>query len=276
MSLTVLRADKLTNSAQMNAITSVPALAAALRQTDLGPSARPFRTILRTTPLAPMYRIHGQSAEEEVLAAVYVLAEIAERLRRLGSAYGEWVHFDAGAYFDLTSEQVARLIRISERVSTVHVVFFADLLLPSFQAAEAFWYKRFRPDYHVLQAELVYATEPGGQAVRFYESSQLRMADRWLRLVEVVDDTRRVLGGDIGFMGANGGEDERARWRHVWERTPALGLAPELAPVLQNIPTLTLSMDFPLPAIRQRGRLRRLRQSRERRRRQRGAYTRRT
>jgi hypothetical protein len=62
-------------------------------------------------------------------------------------------------------------------------------------------------------------------------------------------------------LAAGGGSEERARWRWAWARPAALGVAPALLPALDDVPTLTLAVDFPLPAARQPGRLRRLRRS---------------
>lgn len=247
-------------------LTSAPALAAAIRQTDRDIHLSPVYRVLHPSKVVPMYRIGGHSDKREAQVAANVLAEIADRLRRLESAYGEWKQFDAEAYFDLPSTQVSRLVKVSERVSTVHTTVFVDLLLPSYQRAEVFWFRHFRRDYQALHNNLTYGTEPLPDVARFYERSQPRMAAYWQRLLSVIQGTRAALNTDVGFLAVNGSEDERARWRQAWTQPPARGLGPILMPLLQGIPTLTLSFDFPLPANRQPGRLRRLRLNRERRR----------
>src|SRR4029079_18100240 len=83
--------------------------------------------------LVPMYQVPDGADGEEAVAAAHVVSAISERLRRLATAYAEWDTFDAPAYFDLSEAHSADMVRLVERVSTVHVVFFADLLLPSFQ-----------------------------------------------------------------------------------------------------------------------------------------------
>jgi hypothetical protein len=250
--------------AQATPLTSAPALAAAIRQTDRDIHLSPIYRVLHSSKVTPMYRIGGHGTKKEAQSAANVLTELADRLRRLESAYGEWKHFDAEAYFDLPSRQVSQLVKVSERVSTVRATIFMDLLLPSYQRAEAFWFRQFRRDYQALHNNLTYGTEPLPDVARFYEQSQPRMAAYWQHLLKVIRGARAALDADAGFLAVNGSEDERARWRKAWTQPPARGLDQTLMPLSQNIPTLTLSFDFPLPINRQPGRLRRLRANRER------------
>ncbi|HXF64578.1 MAG TPA: hypothetical protein VNK95_23305, partial [Caldilineaceae bacterium] len=233
-----------------SAISSTPGLAAALRQShrrlELPGS---FRSLLRGDPLVQMYRIpvgQGENAvAEEARAAAHVLLAVADRLRRLSSAYGEWRDFDASAYFDLSYPQTARLVRVVERVNSVHVTFFADLLLPAFQSAESFWLETYRSQYRMLRAQLRHGGEGGAPletVMAFGDHCQPQMVEHWQRLVQVVEQTRCLLDDELGFWAANGGDEERARWRWVWQRPPAPGVAPALLPELQTIPTLTLAV----------------------------------
>jgi hypothetical protein len=242
-------------------ILSAPALAAALREVGQRSSHIPAGTLLGGRQLAPMYHVGGATVEEEAARAAHVLVETAERLRRLGSAYGEWQLFDAGAYFDLRPPQLARLVKISERVSTVHVLFFGDLLLPSFRAAESYYANSYLPAYQryfLAQG----GVKPG--ELEFYRKIQPQMVARWGRLNAVIQAARRLLEDQTGYWAANGAEDERAYWRKAWEHSPAPGLPTALKPSLAAVATLTLAFDFPLPAARQPGRLRRLRRNRAR------------
>ena len=91
------------------------------------------------------------------------------------------------------------------------------------------------------------------------------MSERWLRLIAVLQGARRHLANDAGFLASNGAQEERIRWRAAWQAPPPPGLLPPLAPPLPETPTLTLSFEFPLPAWRQGGRLRRLRRAQQRR-----------
>lgn len=263
-------------------ITSAPALAAALRETDAVESATPLEHEFAATSLVPMYQVEESNATDEAAQAAHTISEIAERLRRLADAYEAWNTFDAPAYFDLSQTQSERLVRVSERVSTVYVVFFADLLLPSFRRAESFWANRFCPMYQAayLHRESNGASPRNGGAnaaasngnvdaatdyeVRFLSETQPQMLEYWEQLLAVIQRTRRKLLDDIGFLSTNGSQEERARWCHAWRKTPAPGLVPALRPPLRDIPTLSLSFEFPLPTHRQSGRLRRLRRHRER------------
>jgi hypothetical protein len=247
-------------------LTSTPALGAALRQLGRGRELPgPMRSVLRGDPLVQMYRIPAGTVGEEAQAAAHVMLAVADRLRRLSSAYGEWPQFDASAYFDLSEPQAARLVRVVERVTTVHVIFCADLLLPSFQAAEAFWQEQYRPCYRDLQRHLRNGSTPLEPVMAFADHCQPLMVDHWRRLVAVITQARSLLDDELGFWAANGSGEERARWRRIWQLPPASGVDAALLPDLQDVPALTLAVDFPLPVYRQPGRLRRLRAHQARR-----------
>ena len=249
-------------------IVSTPALAAAIRRTHKRmelPGA--MRTFLRRNAVVPMYQVSAgasgmqpsvQSVQHEAQSAATMLLSVAERLRRLRAAYGAWRDFDAPAYFDLTEAQADRLVQISERVTMVHVTFYADALLPSFQQAEAFWQENFRPDYVGLRNHLRDGDRPVEPVMHFADRSQPQMLDHWRRLVAVIQATRALLNDEIGFWATNGSSDERARWRWAWAVDPAPGIHASLLPTLARTPTLTLVVDFPLPPYRQPGRRRRL------------------
>jgi hypothetical protein len=240
-------------------ITSAPALAAALRTAgDL-----PFVPIvLRSAGLVPLYQVTGGSEQAEATAAAHVIGEIIERLRRLAVAYGEWDRFDAPAYFDLSHEQAAQLVRVTERVSTVHVVFFGDLLLPSFCAATTFWYEHFVPAYGQMRRE-------PRLAEAFHTCLLPQLEAHWQRLLAVLRETRTLLADDVGFLAANGAQEERNRLQRYWQGPARSDLAAAFTLRLADVPTLTLMLEFALPAHRQPDRLRRLRAARDRRRRQR-------
>ncbi|MCC6166224.1 MAG: hypothetical protein IT329_03260 [Caldilineaceae bacterium] len=246
-------------------LTSTPALGAALRQGGRGRELPgPMRSVLRGDPPVQMYRIPAGTVDEEAQAAAHVMLAVADRLRRLRSAYGEWRQFDACAYFDLTEAQAARLVRVVERVTTMHVTFFADLLLPSFQTAEAFWQERYRPCYRDLQRHLYNGRAPLEPVMTFADHCRPQMIDHWNRLLAVIAQARSLLDDELSFWAAHGGGEERARWRRIWQLPPAPGVDPALLPDLNAVPTLTLTVDFPLPIYRQPGRLRRLRAHRAR------------
>ena len=199
-----------------------------------------------------MYRVAEHSAQDEGQDAAHLAAEIAERLRRLRTAYGEWPVFEPGPYFDLTPSQAAALVRVVERVATVHVIFFVDALLPSFRR---------------LVDCCTLTVQPALRSGALPPDLQSELLDRWRRLLAVLAHARAQVRHDVGYLAANGADDERARWRTHWQRPPTGLLPAELLPELASVPTLTLGVDFPLPAFRQPGRLRRLRRSWERQRR---------
>ena len=251
---------------QPRLIQSTPALAAALRTMDQAQFIVAHGVSARADRLAPMYQLPGDSVADEAPAAAHLISHVAERLRRLAAAYAEWDVFDAPAYFDLDAAQADALVRVVERVSTVHVVFFADLLLPSFKAASCYWATTFAPAYVQMRQDPAIARH-------VHDGLEPVMLGHWQRLWSVIQQARAILSEDVGFLAANGAADERNRWQPWWRTPPRPGLDARLAPTLAETPTLTLTLDFALPAHRQPGRLRRLRAHRERRQRERRGRT---
>jgi hypothetical protein len=238
-------------------ISSAPALGAALR--NLGnqifvPAGQRFS---RSEIVVPMYRISNHTVEQEAETAAYVVSNAAERLRRLSAAYAQWDKFDAPAYFDLSKAQTVQLVKLIERVNTVHVTFFADLLLPSFQQAVNYWAQEFAPRYQQVRQQPTLGPT-------FAQEVQPVMVQYWQNLLTVIEQTRTILSNDVGFLATNGAQEERERWRRWWANAPVASFDAALFMELNTLPTLTLSFDFPLPAYRQPDRLRRLYRNRER------------
>ena len=190
-----------------------------------------------------MYRIEAGAGE--VASALRVIGDVGERLRRLGAAYGEWERFEPEPYFDLRPHQVAELLHISERVTTVHAVCFVDALLPSFQTALAYFLDDFVP-----------ARRAGAAALE-----SMAMAAKWQQINRVIAAVRRSLANDAAFLSMNAAGEERSRWQPYWRGATPAGMPPDLLPALAQTPSLTLAVTFPLPAYRQPGRLRRLRRT---------------
>lgn len=248
-------------------IRSLPALAAAVRTTGRQPFQSVPAPVLRDRAIVPMYRVSNHLHEREVHDAAQTLDSITDRLRRLAAAYGEWRTFDAGAYFDLTEAQTAALVRVVERVSTVHVTFCADLLLPTFRRAVDYWAG------HFVNAHAATFPAAAGHGVMtafdddFILDAQPEMIRLWQRTHAIIADVRATLADDPGFMATLATREEQAQWESFWRTSSAPGIAGELLPAPYATPTLTLMYEFPLPAYRQSGRLRRLRQNRARQRR---------
>lgn len=230
-------------------IRSAPALAVAWRQRNAEALLALRAAALDLDYLVPMYRIDGADAAAEAAGAAHLTSDVAERLRRLAWAYGEWTVFEPAPYFDLLPAQTEQLVSIVERVATVHVTFFIDLLLPSYQAAAG------------SLATMLSVVDGMEQSRRALQSE---MESHWQRLLDTFAIARRHLADDAGYLAFNGANEERNRWRAAWDQTAAMAPAPVLP--FDQVPSLTLCVDFPLPANRQPGRLRRLRRARARRR----------
>ena len=244
---------------------SLPALGWQLRTGAL-PPAHVEEALHTLHQVVQAWRVQTPSIARdpaaEVAAATHAVRHAADRLRRLAAAYGEWATFDAAAYFDLTPDQSALLIETVVRVTAVHVTFYADLLLPSFQRAVAWWADEYAPAVAVLQGD---ADLPLERAEHFAAVTRATMAARWQAAAAVIKETRRQLAGDIGFLAANGANEERLRWRGESLRA-SLPTLLDLSADLERTgtPTLTLTFDFPRPARQQPGRQRRLRRTRAR------------
>jgi len=224
-------------SLSFSPILSVAALAAALRRWRPGDPFAEASPVLSGRSLAPFYRLRPGSVEEEGRAAAQLAGDVAERLRRLRQAYGEWQQFEPGPYFDLTEEQAALLTRVVERASTVHVVVYLDALLPAFQAVQGC------------------AGQNSPQMTPCWQDALTRS---WSRLLEVLGTAQRALRQDITLLAYSAADEERARWQRAGGERPAGPWAP-LA--VKELPSLTLSVDLPLPVFLQSGRRRRLRRT---------------
>lgn len=242
-------------------IRSVPALAAKIRQIDRCALPASSTQVFSTRTLAPAYRVQNHTGAKEAQTAVTVVAQVAERLRRMAKAYGEWKEFDISAFFDLWPEHARRLVALEERVSTVSVTFFADMLLPSFRRIEQYWAQEFFPAYQAAQSFARGTEDCSSFTAHFLEFEQPKMCAYLGKLMAVVFDARRELWNDISFMGATAGGDEKAHWQWAWRSSPPPGLDERLLPPLRQLPTLTLGVEFPLPAYRQPDRVRRLRRT---------------
>lgn len=238
---------------------SLPALAVALRQTAARGLPASTGAGLRGLERSPFYYIEGGDLAREVRMAAHTVGEIADKLRRLAQAYGEWSPFDAPAYFDLYPRHARLLLSVSERVSSVHVSFYADLLLPSFRRAERYWATEFFPAYQAGRPKASPRVEDSAFATHFHQIAQPKMVAYWQRAQAVIQQVRAQLSDDITFLAATGGAEERDFWQRSWPSHPARGVDPLLLPNLESVPSLTLAVSFPLPAHRQPGRLRRLR-----------------
>ena len=242
-------------------VRSLPALAARMRRIDTCALPASYTDVFNTRPLSPAYLVQNHFGAREVQTAVTTIAQVADKLRRMARAYGEWQEFDIPAFFDLWPEHAPRLVLVEERVSTVNVTFYADQLLPSFQRAEQYWAEEFFAAYQTARPPLNASADSSSFTAHFLEFEQPKMRAYWDKLLSVMAETRRTLWNDIDFLAATAGGEEKAHWQWAWRGPVPPGLDRGLLPPLQHLPTLTLGVEFPLPANRQPGRVRRLRRT---------------
>lgn len=239
---------------------SLPAFACAFRVAAL-PAVAARDALASLQALAQVYRVPDDPSEAGATGAAHAIAHAVDRLQRLPQAYGEWGYFDAAAYFDLARAQTEHLVRVTERATSVHVTFFADLLLPSFRRALGAW---AHGDWHGIEGAV-----SGEQFEHWATTERVRLTEDWREAVAMALAVRALLLSNIGFLATNDGNEERWRWtREAAQRTANGAGLPgtqwmEADPA--SAPTLTLTVDFPLPAWRQPDRTRRLRRNRDRR-----------
>ena len=258
-----LSSDRRNGAMQRNVteVRSLPALAARMRRIDTCALPASYTDVFNTRLLSPAYHVQNHVGAREVQTAVTTIAQVANKLRRMARAYGEWQEFDIPAFFDLWPEHAPHLVHVEERVSTVNVTFFADQLLPSFQRAEQYWAQEFFAAYQTARPPLNASADSSSFTAHFLEFEQPKMRAYWDKLISIMAETRSTLWNDIDFLAATAGGEEKALWQWAWAGPSPPGLDPRLLPPLQQLPTLTLGVEFPLPASRQPGRVRRLRRT---------------
>lgn len=228
---------------------SIPALAAALCAWQRGAPVTPIGEVLQPRLLAPLYRLPAGGIDVESHAAAQLVSEVAERLRRLQHAYGEWRTFEPGPYFDLTPTQASLLTRVTERVATVNVVFYVDALLPAFQATQAYAARFAAYCGSAEHSDTVAAT----------------LASHWRRMLAIVEAVHARLRQDIDFLALSAAAEEQEHWIARQRLSETGNDQPWCARGNHRLPSLTLSIEFPLPAYRQPERKRRLRRIWQRR-----------
>lgn len=204
---------------------SLPALRRALSLMEQSEPTGSAAAAFEAADLVCAYRVPGRSdvaAEAKALAAA--VATLADRVVRLESAYSYWEAFEAGPYFDLHATQAAMVCQVEEAGGLVRVRIYADLLAPSFRAAERFCVERFLPAVRASHAQ----TLP--QRI-VHERELVRGAWRplqiWLSQAEQVIDkavTSLLQAGDVSFLVTWGAAGERQRADVGDSATPTLTL----------------------------------------------------
>ncbi len=213
---------------------SFPALRQALSRMEQIEPVESAAAAFEGADLVPAYAVPGDGCvEEEAKALAAAVAILAERTVRLEMVYEQWQPFEPGPYFDLCPSHVALICDLEERGSLVHVRLYADLLSPSFRAAERFCVEQFLPIVRASQADV--PLRRATWAHELHERAWPILQERLIRAEQVIDQAVDSLtqAGHVSFMVAWGAAEER-------RRTSPRGRAP----------TLTLDFTFPLPLSR--------------------------
>ena len=193
-------------------VASAPALVALLRTLSLAAAQAALQGArLDAQLLTPMYRLAATTPAAEATAAARVVGEVAARLQRLRLAYGAWEQFEPEPYFDLMPTHAAQLVHVVERVSTVHVTFFVDAMLPSFQAV----------------VTCLVTPPPAWYLGRILAAAST--CRTMASFVHCVDQARLLLADNITYFATNGAAEERQRWEPWRQLPPQTGLAARLA-----------------------------------------------
>lgn len=230
---------------------SLPALAAGILQSHQAWRVRSDAARLEMEPLPLAYHVDetvaGSIQAERVARAV---AELAQKLARLKAAYAAWPVFDPGAYFDLYPCHLASLGRVEEMQQIARVRLYADLLAPSFRAAERYWVESYLPAYHAGST----AEATGVYRDHLRDEAMPRQAHLLDDAVNVIQDAVERLAGNVEVIGSLGGLEERIQHRPRPGTTIAPGLPAGLQRLPRAMPTLTLDLIFPAPEERPVGR----------------------
>ncbi len=224
---------------------SLPALKQALLQIESVERAGSVAAAFEAADLVCAYRVaNGVPIEQEARAVASAVITLADRLARLESAYAYWQPFEPGPYFDLRPEQAALMCEVEESAGFVRVRLYADLLVPSFRAAERLYSQEFLPAMQVgaMASRIAHIAEArqAVQALWPLLQARLRRAEEVIRLAT----TLLLQTGDVSFLAAWGAAEER---RRVGKTRAA------------HAPTLTLDYQFPRPLSRRASRQRILR-----------------
>ncbi len=215
---------------------SLPALKQALsRMEDIAPT-QSAAAVFEAADLVRAYRVPAcEEVEGEARALAKAVALLAERTIRLESAYEYWQPFEPGPYFDLRALHAELMCQVEERNGLVHVRVYADLLSPSFRAAERFCVDEFLP---IVRAS---RTAKLPRRVKWARELQQRMwpalQERLTRAEQVIEQAIAHLtqAGNVSFIVAWGAVEERRR------------VGPQSH---EHLSTLTLDFSFPLPLKR--------------------------
>jgi hypothetical protein len=222
---------------------SLPALAAGILQSHTAWRVRSAAEWFESAPLVPAYHVDDTlTGAEQQRQAVQAIAELAQKLERLGGAYGKWATFAAGPYFDLYPTHAARFCRFEQTQHTVRIRLYGDLLLPAFRHAERYWVETFLPAYHA---------GAGGADSAFgaylVEDVMPELAQRLSAAEQAIQGVLDLLGHSVTILNLLGGLEERIQHRPQ----PGARAAPLLLPALQRLPrampTLTLDAMLPQP-----------------------------
>ncbi|HRX02804.1 MAG: hypothetical protein KDI12_22010 [Anaerolineae bacterium] len=231
--------------------TSLPALAAGILRSDQLWHVRSDAVRFEAAGLTPAYTLEAAlSVEAQADRAAHLVAELARKLGRLPEAFAWWPVFEPGPYFDLYSSQIHSFCRVEELQSVVRVRIYADLLLPAFRRAEAFFIETFLPAYHAaagLAPDDAFSRNLADHAIpgmiELLRDAELAVAGTLARLEDQLD-----------VLALLGGLEERIQHRPP----PGSRLAPRLPLELQRMPrempTLTLDAMFNGPERRPFGR----------------------
>ncbi len=215
---------------------SLPALKQALSRMEEPAPAQSAAALFEAADLVRAYRVPAcRGPEEEARNLAKAVALLAERAVRLESAYEFWEPFEPGPYFDLRAEHAMLMCQVEERRGLVHVRLYADLLSPSFRAAERFCIEEFLPFLYAGSGRGSDREAPPSQALR--ERMWPALRERLARAEWVIEQAIASLtrNGHVSFIVAWGAAEERRR---------------ASSQAARRSPTLTLDFSFPLPLSR--------------------------
>jgi hypothetical protein len=191
---------------------SLPALKRVFIQFDHVESTQSAAAAFEAADVVPAYRVPAcKDPDREAKALAAAVSVLAERTVRLENVYGYWNPFEPGPYFDLRAPHAALMCEVEESGSLVHVRLYADLLSPSFRAAERFCVEEFLPALRAARSH----SDPAATALIHELRDRLwpALRDKIERAEWVIERAaeRLTQAGHVSFIVTWGAAEERRR-----------------------------------------------------------------
>ncbi len=194
--------------------------------------------------LAPIYRLRlTDTLPQRQRKLRQLMVFLHQRFIRLQEAWPAWDEFDVGAYFDLYPDQATALCETRVHNGKLQVVFFVDMLMPSFRRALHYWQTVVVPAYKQVEPSLagpvsrptslqqVLGTAFDNDIMPEFDALYLEAHTAMLQSIRPLAQS-----GDVHFLAHSAACLERLRVAKAYRKAGPN----QIATKLDQVPTLTL------------------------------------